>query len=106
MPSDYTMRDSRKVLKAELNSGSALCSVVSLYNTAPVDHVPPGSDIISSPVSVFKVVGVFPDIDSHDWESPPGREFVLVLGLAPARHLPFVRAPFLSPPLRGPPAVA
>lgn len=30
--------------------------------------------------------------------------FILVLGLAPARTLPALRAPYLLPPLRGPPA--
>lgn len=32
--------------------------------------------------------------------------FILVLGLAPARRLPFARAFHLRPPLRGPPATA
>ena len=32
--------------------------------------------------------------------------FILLLGLAPARRLPFRRAAYLRPPLRGPPATA
>lgn len=32
--------------------------------------------------------------------------FILLLGLAPARRLPFRRAAHLRPPLRGPPATA
>jgi len=32
--------------------------------------------------------------------------FTLLLGLPPARHLPFLRATHLRPPLRGPPATA
>lgn len=31
---------------------------------------------------------------------------ILVLGMAPARRLPFGRVPYLRPPLRGPPAAA
>lgn len=32
--------------------------------------------------------------------------FILLLGLAPAKRLPFGRIPYLLPPLRGPPATA
>ena len=32
--------------------------------------------------------------------------FILVLGLAPVRHLAFQRNSYLRPPLRGPPAAA
>ncbi len=32
--------------------------------------------------------------------------FILVLGMAPSRRLPFSPIPYLLPPLRGPPAVA
>src|SRR5712692_4877841 len=33
----------------------------------PVDHVPPGVEIVGTAVLVLKIVGVLPDIVAHDW---------------------------------------
>src|SRR5258708_21951247 len=32
----------------------------------PIDHVPPGLDVIPAPVLILQVVGVFPDVESQN----------------------------------------
>ena len=39
---------------------------VALVDGVPVDHVPPGGDVVGAAVLVLQIVGVLPDVDAQD----------------------------------------
>ena len=46
--------------------GSAGRRLEVLAHGVPVDHVPPGREIVRAPVLVEQIVGVLPDVDTED----------------------------------------
>src|SRR5438876_8794895 len=51
---------------------------VATGNLIPVDHVPPGIEVLGTAVLVLEIVGVFPDIIAHDREQSIRQRAVLV----------------------------
>src|SRR6266702_648597 len=56
---------------------SALRSVI-FRHRVPVDHVPPGLDVIGPAVLVIEIVSVFPNIETEDRRVPVHQRAVLV----------------------------
>src|ERR1017187_9184303 len=45
---------------------SALCNGEAAVDLVPVDHVPPGGEIVGAAVLILEVVGMLPDIVAED----------------------------------------
>src|SRR5262245_44745135 len=48
----------------------AAALLVALGDDIPVDHVPPGVQVVGASILILEVVGVFPDIVAHDRVCP------------------------------------
>src|SRR5262245_20894491 len=54
--------------------------LVAFAHLIPVDHVPPGLEVVGAAVLVVEVVGVLPDIDAEDRELALHERAILVGG--------------------------
>src|SRR5271166_4099983 len=59
-------------------AGLLLGGVEALGHGVPVDHVPPGLEVVGPAVLILQIVGMLPDVVAHDRMLPGGHRIVLV----------------------------
>ncbi len=57
---------------------TAVAMLVAMSNLIPVDHVPPGGEVVGAAILVLEIVGMLPDIVTHYREHTVHQRAVLV----------------------------
>src|SRR5215469_3001440 len=65
-------------LTACLGLVTAAALLVAMGDHIPVDHVPPGGEVVGAAILVFEIVGMLPDIVAHYREHAVHQRAVLV----------------------------
>src|SRR5579862_4561456 len=69
-----------RLVKSAIRNPQSAMSAESLINLRPVDHVPPGVDVVRPAILVLQVVRVLPDVDAEDRVLAVHQRTVLVRG--------------------------
>src|SRR5437879_4093467 len=48
------------------NSSALSRTLIQISNLSPIDHVPPGLEVVGSAVLVFQIIGMFPHVRPED----------------------------------------